>query len=233
MKSIASASASAAWASTTSGLPFFCSSPTESRATRGRSTPEHRLAEGRAEVGELDQVLGADLGVGADVEEEHRRAAVARQREPGPRARDGGRPEPLQREQRRGHRRAGGAGADQGAGAALGDVGRRPHDRGVRAWSARPATGSASLAIQPPSATRPRPRRGPAARPGRRPGRRCRRPRRCLAPSSATSGPSSVPCASSATGAAQPLAPSAVAAAWAGCGAAVSGTSWLMTSRPA
>ncbi len=72
MKSIVSAPARAAWASTTSGFPFFCSSPTDSSATRGRSTPKHRLAEGRAEVGELDQVLGADLGVRPDVEEEHR-----------------------------------------------------------------------------------------------------------------------------------------------------------------
>src|SRR5215218_722291 len=38
-KSIASARASSSWASTTSAVPFFGSSPTESSATRGRSTP--------------------------------------------------------------------------------------------------------------------------------------------------------------------------------------------------
>src|SRR4051794_30671802 len=39
MKRMASVSASASWASTTSARPFFCSSPTESSATRGLSTP--------------------------------------------------------------------------------------------------------------------------------------------------------------------------------------------------
>ena len=51
--------------------PCSASSPTESRPTRGSLDPEHGLAEGGAEEGELDQVLGADLGVGADVEKEH------------------------------------------------------------------------------------------------------------------------------------------------------------------
>ena len=71
--------------------------------------PEHRLAEGGAEEGELDQVLGADLDVGADVEEEHRLA--------GDRQLHGERRplhalEPPQPEGRRRHRRPGRAGAD-------------------------------------------------------------------------------------------------------------------------
>ena len=45
-----SAPASASPASTTSGVPFPCSSPTVSRATRGRSTPSTTRREGGAEV---------------------------------------------------------------------------------------------------------------------------------------------------------------------------------------
>ena len=37
---------------------------------------EHDLRERRAHEGELDEVLGADLGVGADVEQRHRRAGT-------------------------------------------------------------------------------------------------------------------------------------------------------------
>ena len=73
-KSMPSASASIALASTTSSRPLPASSPTESRPTRGRSTSEDRLAERGAEEGELDQVLGPHLDVCAHVEEEHRLA---------------------------------------------------------------------------------------------------------------------------------------------------------------
>ena len=61
-------------AATTSRVPLSGSSPLESSATRGRSTPSTDAGERRAHERELDEVLGADLGVGADVEQRDRRA---------------------------------------------------------------------------------------------------------------------------------------------------------------
>ena len=114
-----SAPASSSCASTTSSRPFPASSPTVSRPTRGSLDAEHRLAEGGAEEGELDQVLGAHVDVGADVEEEDR---LARHRE----LHREGRPlhalQAAQAEGGRRHRRPGRAGADHRRGAPLGDV---------------------------------------------------------------------------------------------------------------
>ena len=94
----------------------------------------HRGGEGGAEEGELDQVLGADLDVGADVEEEHRF----------PRRRDRHRErrplhafEALQAEGGGGHRRPGRAEADHRRGVAVGDVGGGAHHRGLLALAHR------------------------------------------------------------------------------------------------
>ena len=99
-----------------------------SRPTRGSLDVEHGGAEGGAEEGELDQVLGADLDVGADVEEEDRFAGdreLDRQRRPLHAL------EPAQAEGRRRHRRPGRAGADHRRRRALGDVAGGAHDRGL------------------------------------------------------------------------------------------------------
>ena len=104
------------------------SSPTESRPTRGPLDAEHRLAEGGAEEGELDEVLGAHLDVGADVEEEH---GLAGDRQLHGERRALHAPQAAQAEGRRRHRRPGRAGADHRVGAALGDVAGGPHDRGL------------------------------------------------------------------------------------------------------
>ena len=53
-----------------SPLPF--SSPIESSATRGCVDTQHALGEDRAHARVLDEVLGRRVGVGADVEEDHR-----------------------------------------------------------------------------------------------------------------------------------------------------------------
>ena len=116
------------WAATTSSLPLPASSPTESRPTRGPFDPQHRLAEGGAEEGELDEVLGADLDVGADVEKEHR---LARDRQLDGERRALNALQPAQAEGGGGHRRPGRAGAGHRAGAPLGDVAGGAHNRGL------------------------------------------------------------------------------------------------------
>ncbi len=57
---------------------MLASSPTESSATRGLRDPEHRLAEGGPEVGELHQVKGPGVGVRPHVEQQRRRPGPAR-----------------------------------------------------------------------------------------------------------------------------------------------------------
>ena len=89
---------------------------------------EHGGAEGGAEEGELDQVLGADLDVGADVEEEHRFAGDRHLHRQG-RALHA--LEPAQPEGRRRHRRPGRAAADHRVGGVVGDVAGGEHDRGL------------------------------------------------------------------------------------------------------
>ena len=115
-------------ASTTSSRPLPASSPTVSRPTRRVLDLEHRGAEGGAEEGELDQVLGADLDVGADVEEEDRFAGDRQLHREG-RALHA--LEAAQAEGRGRHRRPGRAAADHRVGAALGDVAGGAHDRGL------------------------------------------------------------------------------------------------------
>ena len=59
-------------------VPFFgLLADREQRHPRALDA-EHRAAEGGAQVGELDQVAGAHLGVGADVEQQRRRAVASR-----------------------------------------------------------------------------------------------------------------------------------------------------------
>ena len=79
---------SSACASSTSALPRPASSPLESRPTRGRAHAEHRPRERRAHERELHEVLAPGLGVGADVEQRHRRARAraAAARAPGGRS---------------------------------------------------------------------------------------------------------------------------------------------------
>ena len=114
------------------------SPPRRPRAARPAGARRRaRRGEGGAEVGELDQVAGRGLGVGADVEQQRRRAVASRDRQLDARAPAGGRRcSAPQREQRRGHRRPGRPGADQRLRAALGDVGggaARPTRRGASA----------------------------------------------------------------------------------------------------
>ena len=52
------------------------SSPLDSSPTRGRSHARERVRQRRAHERELHQVLGAHLGVGADVEQRHRMAGT-------------------------------------------------------------------------------------------------------------------------------------------------------------
>ena len=60
------------WAATTSGVPLLGSSPLESRRHPRRADTEHRRGEGRAHEGELDEVIGPRLHVGAHVEQQSR-----------------------------------------------------------------------------------------------------------------------------------------------------------------
>ena len=65
----ASSSSVARWIRA-SPLPF--SSPIDRSATRGLGDAEHALGEDRAHPGVLGEVLGGRVGVGADVEQDHR-----------------------------------------------------------------------------------------------------------------------------------------------------------------
>ena len=89
------------------------------------TTPRERRAHER----ELDEVLGADLGVGADVEQRHRLAGD-RERERERRARDARVAADV--EEPRGQRGAGRAGRDERVRVTGGDGARGAHDRGVR-----------------------------------------------------------------------------------------------------
>src|SRR5680860_270888 len=95
------------------------------QADAGTLDAEHGGAEGGAEEGELDEVLGAHLDVGADVEEEHR---LAGDRQPHRQGRPLHAAQPAQSEGRRRHRRPGRAGADQRVRATLSDVAGGAHD---------------------------------------------------------------------------------------------------------
>lgn len=69
---------SVAEAAMTSGVPRDASVPFERSPTRGAIDPEDRRGERCAHERELDQMLGANLGVGADVQQ---RAGVSRNRQ--------------------------------------------------------------------------------------------------------------------------------------------------------
>ena len=118
----------AACASTTSGVPLLASSPIESRPDARALDAEHDLGQRGAHEAELDEVLGAHLGVGADVDDGHR--------VPGDRDRDGQRRAvdargALDVEQRGGQRGTGRAAADEGVRVARRDRARGEHDRGI------------------------------------------------------------------------------------------------------
>ena len=124
--------ASSACASTTScGALLRLLADREQRHPRALD-PEHRVAEGRAQVGELDQVAGADLGVGADVEQQGRRADRGRAPRAARRAPGGAR-----RAARRSANSAAVIVAPVGPALAsacelpVGDVGGGEHDRGL------------------------------------------------------------------------------------------------------
>ena len=68
-RSVASSSSVARWIRA-SPLPF--SSPIDRSATRGSRDAQDALGEDRAHPRVLDEVLGSRVGVGADVEEDHR-----------------------------------------------------------------------------------------------------------------------------------------------------------------
>ena len=136
--------ASSSWASTTIGLPFFDSSPTESRATPGPLDAEHGAGEGGAEMGELDQVLGARLGRGADVEHEHRAPAARRAGELDRERRPLDAAQALDPEGRRRHRRAGRPGADERVGVARR---RRRRRRATTEASGRERTAGSGLVV--------------------------------------------------------------------------------------
>ena len=92
----------------------------------GDATPADGLHERRPHVRELDQVLRADLDVGARVEQQERLAGDRDDdRQRGPVHAAGA----LEGEQRGGERRAGRAAADQRVGLARRDRGDRAHDR--------------------------------------------------------------------------------------------------------
>ena len=125
--------ASASCASTTVGVPFFASSPTESRATRGARRRARRCAKAEPRWANWTRCWR-----GPRSWRRRRAAAPAGPGAPGTGKLDRERgpvdaPEPLQRERRGRHRRPGRAGADQGVGVALGDVAWRRDDRGLRA----------------------------------------------------------------------------------------------------
>ncbi len=229
-KAIASEPASASFASTTSGRPFFCSSPTESRADARRLHPQDGLGEGGAEEGELDQVLRAGLGVGAGVEEDERLLA-ARDRDLHGERRPVNALDPLEREQRGGHGRPGGSGADQRRGVALGDVGGRADHGGV---GLRPHGGhrlrvvvrsksSVSTTSTPSAEGSPEGPNSLTAIPSAAAMR---------APSRTSSGPPSAPCPSNATG---PAVGDTYSSVCVGStrGSDCSGSVKLITSRPA
>ena len=178
MKRIPSAPARASCASTTSARPFFCSSPTESRATRGALDPEDGPAEGGAEEGELDQVLRADVGVGAD----SRGRAAAAPSAPGTGicTASAGRWTPCARFSANSAAvivAPGGAGARQRAAAAPRRPPRRPGRPRPPGVARTAATGSASLPIHSVVGLHARRRRAGSASPGRRRAPGCRRPR--------------------------------------------------------
>ncbi len=123
-----SPSAMRSWAVSTSGVPLPDSSPNGQQADLGPLDPHHGLHEAGAQVGELDEVLGAHLHAGARVEQEHRPARHGEQH------RERGAKHAAQapdREGGGGQRRAGGAGGDECVRATIADSTRGLDDRGV------------------------------------------------------------------------------------------------------
>ena len=125
----------------------------EQRDARARDA-QHGLHEGRAHVGELDEVLGPDVDVRAAVEQQER-AAGARGRAP-PAPGGGRRGARLMRNSAGGQRRAGRAAGDQRVGAAVGDRLHRLDDRGVRGVARTARAGIGAPWRSRPGRRRPR-----------------------------------------------------------------------------
>ncbi len=122
------------WAVRVSSLPFSASSPIESRPTRGLVDAQHVSREEAAHQGELAQVLGPGLGVGADVDD-HDRARGARGDDG-----DAGPEHALDAahvQGRRGEHGAGVPGRHRALGAARRPPAGRPRRPRSRAWRAR------------------------------------------------------------------------------------------------
>ena len=144
-KSIGSVlSRSIAAAPRTTSSPLSSSVPTLSRPTRGLAHAQHDPREDLAHHRELEQVFGAALDVGAEIENDHRALAapacteaIAGRSMPGRR---------LEHELGHRHERAGVAGRDRRRGVALlHRVDREPHagvaalaQRRAKAWRRRP-----------------------------------------------------------------------------------------------
>ena len=188
----------------TSGVPFVASSPFESSPTRGRLDPEHAAGEGRAHEGELDEVLRADLRVGARVEQRERvlgdghgdgQAGAVHARGA------------LDVEERGRERRPGGAAADERVGLAGPDGLGRPDDGGV-GRGARGAGGVGGLGDGDRRVDdldeRVGGRLGPSASAGPKSRTRTPRPAASSAPAATSAGPRSAPFASTATVVATP-----------------------------
>ena len=153
------APASAACASTTIAVPFFASSPTESSATRGESTPSTALANAAPSTPNCTRswlrtsvLAPTSSSSGGGPERPGTGSWTVRAGRRTPRRR-------LQREQRRRHRRAGRPGADQGLRAALGDVARPPAPPRPARASARRRRAPRRCAISSGAATTSSPSR--------------------------------------------------------------------------
>ena len=115
--------------------------------------PEHGPAEGGAQVGELDEVAGARLGVGADVEQDRGRPRRGRARRAARQRRAPDAVHAPQRKQRGGHRRPRRPGARERLGAVRRRRRRRRGRSRPRAFPRTAATGSSSLVISSGAAT--------------------------------------------------------------------------------
>ena len=167
---------------------------------------EHAARERRAHEGELDEVLGPHLGVGADVEQRHRLAGH-RQRQGERRAVDAAGALDVEQRRRPAPRRWSPPETSASA-SPLGDRAGGAHDRGLGLRRARPWRAPAPWRSRPGRRRPRRPRRGRRARSAgpKSSTRVAVAAAASAAPGATSAGPRSAPLASTATVTAQPWA---------------------------